>query len=305
MSDPKRPGLKKATLDKQLRAFKANFRNVICKITDHKGTGNLFKPAKQSNNILAGVAIIGKQPALACNIYVTEEEKTAIAKALATLNRAISNEQLDEYICNKRGILPHPVKLYGKTGWDSTLPKLCNERSLDCRYDANCLSAHAPAGEVSFFKCPCSSCSKVEPSSVNDFQYSDLDRPHTCPFCKKVSKVRSWRCTCEMPWHLCVQHRHSHSARDSLVPQNKPKGPKASKLCRATFAKRKRPVCEDYDDRDARQDSAHKCAKTSAKAKRDREIELNQLESNSKASRIYEKLLSRFKGRLGSSSSSS
>lgn len=75
MSDPKRPGLKKATLDKQLRAFKANFRNVICKITDHKGTGNLFMPAKQSNNILAGVAIIGKQPALACNIYVTEKDK--------------------------------------------------------------------------------------------------------------------------------------------------------------------------------------------------------------------------------------
>ena len=63
-------------------------------------------------------------------------------------------------------------------------------------------------------------------------------------------------------------------------------------------------MCEGNDDHDARQERIHKCAKTSALAKREREVELNQLESNSKVARIYEKLLSRFKGRLGTSSSS-
>ena len=159
---------------------------------------------------------------------------------------------------------------------------------------------------MTFLKCPRSSCSKVEPSSVMNFQYSDLDRPHTCPFCKKASKVRSWQCSCEMPWHLCAQHRHSHSARGSRGPQNRPKEPNASKFGRASYAKRKRLACEGNDDyNDARQDRAHKCAKTSAMAKREREVELNQLESESKVARIYEKLLSRFKGRLGTSSSSS
>ena len=138
------------------------------------------------------------------------------------------------------------------------------------------------------------------------FKYGDLDKTHTCPLCKKMTKVGSWRCSCEMPRHLCATHRHNHSARVSLVPQNKPKEPKASRFCRATYAKRKRPACEGYGDRDARQDS-HKCAKISkisAQAKRDREIELTQLESDPKVARIYEKLLSRFRGKLGTSSSS-
>ena len=305
IKDPIKPGLKKATLDKQLRAFKANMRNVLSKITNHKGTVNHFKPAKAKDDSLIGVGITGKQTAIACNIYVTSKEQLAIANALATLNRAISNKQLSEFMCNKRGIAPHPLKLNGKVGWDSTLPILNNERSLDCRFDDNCLSCHAPVDQVSFYKCPRSSCSKVEPSSVKIFQYSDLDRPHVCPFCKKATKVRSWQCTCEIPWHLCATHRYSHSgsANESRGPQNKPKEPNTSNFSRATYVKRKRLVGEVNDEqREVRQDSAHKCAKVCTTAKRKSEIELSQLESESKTARIYEKLLSRFKGKLGGSS---
>ena len=56
------------------------------------------------------------------------------------------------------------------------------------------------------------------------------------------------------------------------------------------------------EQREVRQDSAHKCAKFCTTAKRKSEIELSQLESESKTARIYEKLLSRFKGKLGGSS---
>ena len=108
-----------------------------------------------------------------------------------------------------------------------------------------------------------------------------------------------------MPWHLCANHRHSHSGQGSRGPQNKPKEPSASNFSRASYAKRKRLQCEDIDDIDAWQDMAHKRAKISVLAKRERDVELTQLNSNSKVARIYESILSRFKGRNLTSSSSS
>ena len=156
--DHKRPGMKRATLDKQLKVFKNNFRNVISRITEGNEFAKLFKPAKQTNKSLIGVGIQGKHPSLSCNVFVTDEEREEIAKALATLNRSISDKQLNDFIAGNKGIAPHPLKLNGKTGWDSTLPILNNERRLDCRYDTNYIGDQKPVEEVAFFKCPLSSC---------------------------------------------------------------------------------------------------------------------------------------------------
>ena len=195
--------------------------------------------------------------------------------------------------------MPRPLKLNGKTGWDSTLPILNNERRLDCRYHRNQRIDAEPVEEVAFFKCPRSSCSKVEPSSAKIFQYRDLDRPHECSFCCKSTQVRTWLCPCDRPWHLCDMHRQFHSGKQVHGPQNKPEtGPTASAFSRASNAKRKRLRCEDIGDIDAWQENFHKCRRAISSAKRNREVDLNEESASAaKTARVYEIVLSRFKGR--------
>ena len=169
LGDPERPGLKRATLDTQLREFKRNFRTVATKLFEGTESAPMLKLAKQHNDVLIGVGIQGKHNCLAFNVYTTGDEQKEIARALTTLNRSITKTHLKEYIEGRRGIVPHPLNLNGKTGWDSSLPILNNERRLDCRYDNNQLTDVDPVEEVAFFKCPRPSCSKVESSSAKNF----------------------------------------------------------------------------------------------------------------------------------------
>ena len=61
----------RATLDKQLRAFKRQFRGVVDRTLSRGGDGRLFGPAKAKLNAFDGVGILGKLPTLFCTQRIT------------------------------------------------------------------------------------------------------------------------------------------------------------------------------------------------------------------------------------------
>ena len=117
----------RATLDKQLKQFKRNIRQVVDKTMGGQGDAYLFKPSKGQCDALKGVGILGKHASLACNVVTDAAEQKAIHKALTKLNRQISNSKTEEYLQGTRKLIPHVIKMNGKTGWDSSLPIITNE----------------------------------------------------------------------------------------------------------------------------------------------------------------------------------
>ena len=115
--------------------------------------------------------------------------------------------------------MPHELKLNGKTSWDSTLPVVHNEQDLDNRWDHIAIGSGPPEATITFFACPRAQCSKVEPSSAKSFQYRDLDILMRCTSCKKGTAVRTWRCACDSPWHICGVHRTYHNCGKGTRPQ--------------------------------------------------------------------------------------
>ena len=93
IADHSRKGLRKATLDKQLRAFKANFRGVVARILEGSEHAKLFKPAKQVNNCLIFEASILHSPAT-FTLPMTKKWQLQRPLQLSTVLLAISNSMI-------------------------------------------------------------------------------------------------------------------------------------------------------------------------------------------------------------------
>ena len=192
-----------------------------------------------------------------------------------------------------------------KTGWDSSLPTIKNENESGDRWDQFQLVHKTPKETIVYYECPNADCLMKEPSSAEAFRPDDLDTKLKCRRCRKTTYARNWKCGCNIPWYTCDTHQTFHCCNEVKKHKNQDE-PKSSTFSRASYAKRKRQACEGNDDmKEDRQERVQKCTKTSALAKRKSEVELDQLESETKVARIYEKLLSRFRGRVGTSSCSS
>ena len=203
----------RATLDKQLRAFKRIARGTVERTLADDGDARLFRPTQCKLNALEGVGILGRLPSISGSVCVSDEEQRALAMALSKLTRTASAKTHDDFINFKVKLIPHILKLRGKAGWDSTIPILTDNgegaRGWGHLFEEKSM---VPAPEAAFFKCP--SCIGVESSLRANFQRRDLDQKIKCPFCGKGSPSRKWKCTCGQPWHACETHKYSFKAGD-------------------------------------------------------------------------------------------
>ena len=67
---------------------------------------------------------------------------------------------------------------------------------------------HDPAAKtVAFYECP--HCSKVEPSTLGNFQLADLDVKQLCSSCRHRTALKLWKCKCNIKWHMCKTHKNA------------------------------------------------------------------------------------------------
>ena len=98
LDDPESPGLKRATLTKQLQEFKRLVRATTSKTLAEQGARDLFKPTREIPDALVGVGIAGKLNAISCNIFVNDCTAAGIAKHLIWVNRKITGKQVDQFL---------------------------------------------------------------------------------------------------------------------------------------------------------------------------------------------------------------
>ena len=64
---------------------------------------------------------------------------------------------------------------------------------------------------VSLYQCPNKNCTKLKPSYLKCFQFTNLDINIRCIFCKHQSIAYNWRCECGNKWHMCPIHGKGHN----------------------------------------------------------------------------------------------
>ena len=239
LENPSNGALTRATLDKQLRQFKRNIRQVVDKTMGGQGDAHLFKPRKGQIDALKGVGILGKHASLSCNVVTDTAEQAALQKALVKLNRQISNKKVDEYLKGTRKLTPHAIKMNGKTGWDSSLPIIKNETESGDRWEQHNLLLKPPEETIVFYVCPSADCLMMEPSSAEAFRHNDLDKKLKCRQCHKTTNARNWSCGCNVPWFACDTHQTFHCCA-KVTEQKSQREPKATDLLRPNMLKRKR-----------------------------------------------------------------
>jgi ribonuclease HI len=192
------------TPDKLIKEFKCVCRGVVCRTLPSQGDARLFQPAQKTRDDLKGVGVLGQNPSVSFNVFVSDDERKYIAIAIVHLSRQAMSTNVEKYISGTRKLVPRILTLNGNSGWVSTV------KTLSSPLTAGVLWAPAPVVGVSsgrnvtFYKCK--QCDLVEPSTCTSFQYTDLDRKHKCMHCKKSSSVKDWSCECGENWFNCALH---------------------------------------------------------------------------------------------------
>ncbi len=198
------------TPDKLMKAFKKQIRGVVSRTLGQE-EAKLFQPGACVLNGLIGVAILGKQTSLACNIAVTNQEAANIAQGLIKLNRTIANKHIHTFLNKENKLEPHELKFNGRAGWDSTIPILpaAHIEHINRWESIVPQQSEGTQPDVTFYECP--RCSKVEPSSCRSFQLDDLDLKHKCKLCNKLSCIKLWKCQCKDKWYTCSLHTRNNN----------------------------------------------------------------------------------------------
>ncbi len=172
-------------------------------------------------------------------INIDSHMQQSIQDKIISLRHQISGKKLDQFKAGKIRLLPKPLALNGRAGWDSKLVKACD---LDATHKPNIIlsmpiqdQAKTNQGiepedamqrlQPTCFSCP--TCGAAALSNDKCFQLKDLDNTCMCKACNTRSKVGRWRCNCQLPWHLCTTHiehcRNQGNKRRTTPPNIAPK----------------------------------------------------------------------------------
>jgi len=188
--DPSSAAAARATLDKQLCAFKRALRATVERTLSAEGDAQLFKPGTAKLNHLKGVGILGKYPTLSLNIAVSREEGCAMAIALSSLTRSASHAKHRQFINGQCNLIPHELKLKGKAAWDSNLPIMTHNPAPGVKWaDLFKEERFQPQPTAVFHSCP--GCGGLESSLRANFQRRDLDVNIKCGSVSRLRQSRS------------------------------------------------------------------------------------------------------------------
>ena len=228
IADNQCAGRARATLDKQLNAFKLQTRRLAERIFIGSGDACFFKPYLNKGNNLAGVGLIGTQAALSFNIVISAQAQRRIATCLISLGIRCTKQKCNDILDGLTKVSPVKLCLKGKTAWDASLDN-CNRKGSssdehlpvhDVEHDH--VSSAAGSGSnitsvpIGIVSCP--RCNKESPASNYQLQHADQIK---CIECKHNTPCRGWRCTCGIPWHVCSKHVIGKALVNVIKPARK------------------------------------------------------------------------------------
>ncbi len=210
----------RATVLMQLSEFKKVVRGIVDRGIWKDEQKARFKPIKVTHERFLFLGIKGKQAALSCSIVVDDEIAGLVESSLITLGHRVSATDVRKFREGNLSFYATVPNLRGRVGWDSNI-KVCAKYCCVGSPSSKQASAIATLQRVSNpvrFRCP--ACNASELSSNQAFQLADLDKTCKCKSCKATSKIKSWRCGCSTPWHLCTLHQFNANSNSKKPPSS-------------------------------------------------------------------------------------
>ena len=219
LQDPIIKSKARPSLARQMRAFKREFRAVVCRCMDDAVDQHLFAPGPRGVQALKGLAINGDHATVNCNVQIDGECSRELAIQVVSASRRISRDKAGKLVDGASSLIGVPFK--GTTACDANIKNY----ALGVTNVVQALSdqddhSNATPSVLAFYKCP--KCQRVEPSSTGAFQVNDLDKKIKCKHCRHQSAIKSWTCQCKRKWHLCGTHSKIHGIVDHIAPHASP-----------------------------------------------------------------------------------
>ncbi len=189
----------RATVKMQLNCFKACTRGIINRLGTDQQVCHLFRPIKVTTQRFLGLAIQGKHLATSMSVSLHRDKQQAITDSLIKLGRQISGKKLEQFKDGTLQIMPRPLAINGRVGWDSKLGKGAKGIATQHQViptppakDPDPSQEPEPHNSKQLklptcFTCP--ACGAAELSNNKKFQLVDLDSTLLCKGCNKRSKM--------------------------------------------------------------------------------------------------------------------
>ena len=219
--DKARQSRARATVEMQLREFKATVRGVRQRGNYNLLHSNFLKPIKVTHSRFKGLGVKGKYQAPGIALILSEQIHRQIEDHLIRLGHPLSNVQITNFRDGQVTLEPNLPNLKGRVGWDSKLTgnsQMCGTRAgqVPTSINTHTQQQHSPI----CLECPLCKASAL--SNGGKFQREELDTHNKCTSCKATSKIRDWMCSCQQPWHLCNVHQSCATHKAKILPSSKP-----------------------------------------------------------------------------------
>ena len=228
IKDPEDMADKRATLDKQIRAFKSQVRAQTQRtlIPEH---ADFFKPGNTTPDNLKGVGLVGRYVGGDFNIYIEPELCNQLAYKIVLLGHSIGAKKAHDHINGGKKIIPIKLKVKGEIGWDNSFKANPSPQSKTVWETKLANQQLEIPQETAFFKCP--TCEMSAPSTAGPFKRDKLDSKIKCDFCHKTLEAATWTCVCSKPWYTCTVHR-AYETRDNLKSNKRKVCPTSGSRCK-------------------------------------------------------------------------
>jgi hypothetical protein len=216
--NPVEPAGKRATLDKQIRAFINRIREQA-KRTLSEEHAELFKPGPTPPGNLVGVGLLGRHAGPNFCIASDQATRDQIAQKLVLMGHSIGIKKAQEFVIGNKGLVPIKLIIKGKIGWDNSFKVSQHQRSETPWEVKHARVQLSIPREATFFKCP--TCNRCTPNTALNFRRDHLDMKIKCEWCNRMSESATWTCACDIRWYTCAEHRAYQRPLQWVAPKRK------------------------------------------------------------------------------------
>ena len=218
--DKLRKSRARATVQMQLREFRATARGVLRRGSYDQLHDSYPKPIKITHSRFLGLGVKGKYQAPGIALVMSEQLSRQVEDHLIRLWHPLSSDQLAKFKNGQLELQPNLPNLNGRAGWDSKLTGIAQHGGGAASQPIHSNSSTHQQQSPICLMCP--ACHASALSNGGKFQHNDLDTPNKCTSCGKKSKIRGWLCNCQVPWHLCSAHQSCAICKTKTLSPDKP-----------------------------------------------------------------------------------
>jgi hypothetical protein len=187
---------------------------------------------------LKGCGIFGHMAMMKCQVVQEPALVKQVCFYIAKSQYGKKIDTIQSFLDGKTQLPETKFCVKAKCGWSSSIK--CKSKEMQKWRDSFKVqevgsSALVPAEKehgkgifqrvepISFEFFHCEKCSFHVPASRIAFDTSNLGKSTWCNFCKKSWPVKTWKCKCDVNWHICNTHKQApDDMRRGQPPKAKP-----------------------------------------------------------------------------------